>query len=104
VSTLVIDLPPETYKRPQERARQLGQAPEVLSRALLKAALQSSEVTQPLAARAVLEAAGRIRPLSATLRRTILPGVTLDEVRALFSHAAGPALSDLIQAQRGAKQ
>ena len=104
MSTLVIDLPPEIYKRLEERARQLGQAPEELSRALLEAALQSSEVAQPTTAREVLEAAGRIRPLSSTLRRKILPGVTLDEVRALLSQAAGPSLSDIIQAQRGEKQ
>jgi hypothetical protein len=104
MSTLVIDLPPETYKRLEERARQLGQAPEVLSRALLEAALQSSEAAQPTTARAVLEAAGRIRPLSAALRRKILPGTTLDEVRELLSQTAGPSLSDIIQAQRGEKQ
>jgi hypothetical protein len=103
LSTIVIELTPETYKRLEEQARRLGQAPEVLSRTLLEAALQASEAAPPTTARAVLEAAGRIRPLSAPLRRKILPGVTLEEVRATLSQAAGPALSDIIQAQRGEK-
>jgi len=55
-------------------------------------------------AREILEAAGRLRPLSATLRRKMLPGVTLAEVRALLSQTANPSLSDIIQAQRGEKQ
>ena len=104
MSTIVIDLPPEIYKRLEEQARRLGQAPEVLSRALLEAALQSSETAQPKTAREVLEAAGRIRPLSATLRSTIIPDVSLAEVRAILTHAAGPSLSDLIEAQRGGKR
>jgi plasmid stability protein len=54
MSTIVIDLPPETYKRLEEQARRLGQSPEVLSRALLEAALSSSEVTPSKTARAVL--------------------------------------------------
>ncbi|MBI3801182.1 MAG: hypothetical protein HY268_29950 [Deltaproteobacteria bacterium] len=76
---------------------------EVLSRELLEAALQSSEVAHPRTTREVLQATGRTRSLSATLRRKIVPGVTLDEVRAILAHAAGPSLSDIIQEQRGVK-
>jgi hypothetical protein len=103
MSTIMIDLPPESYKRLVEQARRLGQAPEVLSRVLLEAALQAYEAAQPKTAREILEAAGRIRPLSVTLRRKIIPGVTLDEVRAILSQAPGPSLSDIIQEQRGGK-
>ena len=76
---------------------------EVLSRELLETALKSHEVVRPQTARNVLQAAGRVRPLSSTLRDRIIPGVTLDEVRTILSHASGPSLSDLIQEQRGAK-
>jgi hypothetical protein len=33
----------------------------------------------------------------------IMPDVTLDEVRTILAHTAGPSLSDIIQEQRGAK-
>ena len=103
MNTITIDLSPETYKRLEEQAQKTGQAVEVLSRALLEAALTSSEVARPRTTREVLQAAGRARPLSETLRSKILPGVTLDEARAILAHAAGPSLSDVIQEQRGVK-
>ncbi len=103
MSTIVIDLSPEAYKRLEEQAQKAGQAVEVLSRELLETALASHEVARPQTAREVLQAAGRTRPLSDTLRSKIIPGITLDEVRTILSHAAGPSLSDLIQEQRGRK-
>ncbi len=99
---ITIDLPSETYERLEAHARRMGQTPEVVSRALLETALQACEVTPPRTARDVLQAAGRIRPLSATLRSKIIPGVTLDEVRAILNQAAGPSLSDILREQRGA--
>lgn len=101
MNTITIDLSPETYKRLEEQARRAGQAVEVLSRELLEAALKSSEEAHPRTTREVLRAAGCTRPLSETLRSKILPGVTLDEVRAILEYAAGPSLSDIIQEQRG---
>ena len=101
MSTITIDLPLETYKRLAAQAHRLGQAPEVLSRALLEAALEACEAAPSTTAREVLEAAGRLRPLSDALRHKIIPGVTLDEVRAILSQSAGPSLSDIIHAQRG---
>ncbi len=103
MNTITIDLSPETYKRLQEQAHRTGQAVEVLSRELLESALKPSEVVRPRTTREVLQAVGRARPLSATLRSKILPDVTLDEVRAILAHAAGPSLSDIIQEQRGGK-
>jgi hypothetical protein len=103
VHTIVIDLPPETYKRLEEKAQKAGQAVEVLSRELLETALASLEVGRRQTARTVLQAAGHTSPLSDTMRRKLIPGVTLDEVRAILSRAAGPSLSDLIEEQRGTK-
>ena len=101
--TITIDLPPEIYQRLAAQARQVGQAPEALSRELLETALQAREAAQAHTVRDVLCAAGQLRPLSATLRRKIIPGVTLDEVRTILTQVAGPALSDIIQEQRGPK-
>ena len=103
MNTIVIDLPSETYKRLEEKARKAGQALEVWSRELLETALASPEVGRRQTARTVLQAAGHTRLLSDTLRSKIIPGVTLDEVRAILSRAAGPSLSDLIEEQRGTK-
>jgi predicted DNA-binding protein len=103
MSSITIDLPLETYKRLEAQARKIGQDPATLSRELLESALQAREAVQCQTAREVLEAAGRVRPLSTTLRDRIIPTVTLDEVRMIFKHAAGPALSEIIQDQRGSK-
>ncbi len=101
--TMVIDISNEIYEQLELQAHQAGKTPEALTRELLETALHAHEKPQPRAAREVLQAAGRVRPLSNTLRRQIIPGVTLDEVRQALSEAAGPALSDIIQEQRGPK-
>ncbi|MFB0534662.1 MAG: hypothetical protein ACETWR_06740 [Anaerolineae bacterium] len=103
MSTIVIDIPPETYERLEEQARKAGKAPETLTRELLETALQAREEARPRTAREVLQALGRVRPLSETLRSKIIPGVTLDEVRIALTHAAGPSLSEIILEQRGPK-
>ncbi len=101
MSSITIDLPLETYKRLEARARKTGQDPATLSRALLESALQDCETTQSGTARDVLQAAGRVRPLSATLRDRIIPAVTLEEVRTILKQAGGPSLSEIIEEQRG---
>ncbi len=101
--TMVIDISNEIYEQLELQAHQAGKTPEALTRELLETALQVQEKPQPQTAREVLQAAGRVRSLSDTLQRQIIPGVTLDEVRKALSKASGPALSDIIQAQRGPK-
>ena len=101
--TMVIDLPSETYKRLEEQARKAGKALEALTCELLETALQAQQETPCRTARAVLQAAGRVRPLSESLRRKIIPGVTLDEVRHALTQAAGPTLSNIVLEQRGPK-
>lgn len=101
--TVTIDLSPETYQQLEERAQRAGQAVEALSRELLETALKTQEEAPPRTTREVLQAVGRSRPLSETLRSKILPGVTPDEVRAILAHTAGPSLSDIIHEQRGIK-
>jgi hypothetical protein len=100
---MVINIPAELYAQLEAQARQTGTTPEALTRALLEIALHAQEKPQRRTAREVLRAAGRVRPLRDTLRRQIIPGVTLDEVRKTLSQAAGPSLSDIIQEQRGSK-
>jgi predicted DNA-binding protein len=101
--TIVIDLSLEVYKRLEEQAHQLGKAPEALTRELLETALHAQEESQPRTAQEVLQAAGRVHPLCEALRRQIIPGVSLDEVRRVLTEAAGPTLSAFILEQRGPK-
>jgi plasmid stability protein len=103
MNTITIDLSPETYQQLEAHARRTGQALETVGRELLEMALQAEKGPQPRTAREVLQVAGRIRPLSPTLRNKIIPDVTLEEVRTILSHATGPSLSAIIDEQRGAK-
>ena len=80
-----------------------GRTPEALTRELIETALQTQEEARPKTAREALRAAGRVHPLSETLRRKIIPGVTLEEVRLALKQADGPSLSDIILEQRGSK-
>lgn len=103
MSTIVIDVSAETYRRLKEQAHRAGKAPETFTRELVESALEARERPQARTAREILLAMGRIRPLSETLRRKIIPGVTLDEVRMALSRVAGPSLSEVILEQRGPK-
>ena len=103
MSTIVIDIPPQTRQQLEEQARKAGKTVEALTRELIETALETRQEDRPSTARAALRAAARVRPLSDTLRRKIIPNVPLDEVRLALSRAAGPSLSDLILEQRGPK-
>jgi plasmid stability protein len=101
--TMLIHLPTDLYEQLKIQARQAGTTPEALTRELLQTALHAHEKPQLHTAREVLQSAGRVRPLSDALRRQIIPGVTLEEVRQALSQAVGPTLSEIIQDQRGPK-
>jgi predicted transcriptional regulator len=101
--TIVIDLSPEMYRRLQEEARHVGKAPEAFTRELLETPLHAQEEPRSRTAWEVLQAAGRVHPLSEALRRQIIPGVSLDELRRVLTEAAGPTLSAIILEQRGPK-
>jgi hypothetical protein len=103
MSTIVIDIPVETHRRLEEQARRAGKPLEAFTRELLEAALEGRASSRPKTAREVLQVSGRARPLSETLRRKIIPGVTLAEVRTALGRAAGPSLSEIILEQRGPK-
>ena len=93
MTTLVIDIPPETYQRLEEQSRQAGKPPETYSRELIETALLVQEKSHSQTTRDVLQALGGVRPLSAELRRKIRPGITLAEVRTILSQASGPSLT-----------
>jgi len=103
---IVLRLPVKPYRRLQEWARQTGKTPELLTREIVEQALQEPSrlpVPSPQTARQILQAAGRVQPLSPTLQRRIIPGVTLEEVRTALERAGGQPLSEIILEQRGVK-
>lgn len=100
---ITVRLPLVPYHRLQTLARQAGKTPESLTREIVERALEeppSSALCTPQTARQVLEAAGRVRPLSPTLRQKIIPGVTLEEVQAALDKTDGPPLSEIVLQQR----
>jgi len=103
MSTITIEISPATYQKLATQARNTGKDIEVLSSELLEAGLQPHETVRPKSAREVLQAKGQVRPLGDTLRRKIIPGVKLDDVRKALTRAGGPSLSEIILAQRGPK-
>ena len=99
MSAMTIDIPPEVYRQLEEEARKVGKAPEDLIRELLEATLHAREEVEKGKMREVL----RSTSLSESLKRKIIPGVTLDEVRKALTQAGGPSLSEIISEQRGPK-
>jgi len=104
---IVLRLPTRPYRRLQERARQAGKTPELLTREIVEQALQeepSPSITpSPRTARQILQATGRARALSPALQRKIIPGVTLEEVRTALGRVGGQSLSEIVLAQRGSR-
>jgi len=101
LDTMTVHIPREIYQRVARQARQMDKALDEWTRELIETALLARERVHPQTTAEVLQAAGRVRPLSESLRHKIIPGVTLDEVRAALTQAAGPSLSEIISEQRG---
>ncbi len=103
---ILLRLPPRPYRRLQEWAGRVGKTPESLTREIVEQALQQYTLPttpSPHTARQILQAAGRVRSLSPALQRRILPGVTLEKVRASLARAGGQPLSENILQQRDSK-
>ena len=98
---MTVDIPLETYQRVVRLAHQVGKAPDEWARELIETALLTHEQVHPRTTAEILQAAGRVRALSESLRDKIIPGVTLDEVRAALAQAAGPSLSEIVSERRG---
>jgi hypothetical protein len=96
---ITVRLPPTPYHHLQELARQAGKSPESLTQEIVERALEetmSPASSTSRTARQILEATGRLRSLSPSLLQRIIPGVTLEEVRASLDKAGGPSLSEII--------
>lgn len=103
MNPIEIDLPKETRQRLENQARLRGKTVSELGLELIELALRNCEESKPKTAREVLQAAGCVSTLTESLRRKIISGVTLEEVRAALDAAGGPSLSEIIDEQRGPK-
>jgi hypothetical protein len=103
VSTIVIALAPDTHRALEDQANRVGKSPEELSRELIERGLQAIDTPPIPTARDVLTRAQRVSTLSESMRRRIIPDISLDDIRAALSKASGPPLSEIIIEQRGGK-
>ena len=100
---ILLRLPLGPYRRLQEWAGRVGKTPQLLTREIVEQALQQytgPTASHPHTARQILQAAGRVRSLGPALQRRIVPGVTLEEVRASLARTGGQPLSEIILQQR----
>lgn len=103
MNILEIDLPTETRRRLEAQALREGKTVHELTRELIESGLRSCAESKPQTTKEILQSMGLLSSLSEELRKKIIPGVTLEEVRAALTAAGGPSLSEIIDEQRGRK-
>ena len=103
MNMLEIDLPTETRRRLEAQALREGKTVHELTRELIESGLRSCAESKPQTTKEILQSMGLLSSLSEELRKKIIPGVTLEEVRAALTAAGGPSLSEIIMEQRGPK-
>lgn len=104
MTTLIVELPPELYRRLHQEADRLGKPPQTIARDWLVerlASLTSEAVDNRQRVRQALRAAGLLAELSRGLRMRIDPMVPLEAVEAALARAGGKPLSEIILEQRG---
>ena len=102
---ILVRLRPRPYRRLEEWAQRVGKTPESLTQEIVEQALRESACLDgpTRTTREILQSTGRVRVVGEALRRRIIPGVTLDEVRASLARAGGPSLSETVLAQRDSR-
>jgi plasmid stability protein len=93
MSTIMVDLPIETYKRLQYQARRAGKPPEIFMRDVLESALQADEQEQTVKSRSIL--APEQSPLITLLSEGSSRETDLEELRSRLSKISGK-MSDVV--------
>ncbi|MDZ4721796.1 MAG: hypothetical protein SH847_25325 [Roseiflexaceae bacterium] len=103
MTTLTLDLPPETYERLRIVANQAGRPAADVAVAYLQKWLESVK-SERERAQDVLRAAGLLaEPSAEMLAEATQATATLEEVSASLSRPGGRPLSEIIIEQRGPK-
>jgi hypothetical protein len=100
---ITVRLSPLPYQRLRRLAEESGRSPESLTQEIVERALAAAAVPEAAPATVasrILAATGRVREVSPALRGRIIPGVTLDEVRAALDATGDPSLSEIVLRQR----
>jgi plasmid stability protein len=93
MSTIMIDLPTETYKRLQYQAHRAGKPPEIFMRDVLESALQVDEQQQSLKSRIILDP--EQSPLITFLSKGTGHETDLEKLRGRLSKISGK-MSDVV--------
>jgi hypothetical protein len=103
MTTLMIEVPPETYAELSSIAKQTGRSAADLALAQLQQWLASLH-SQPSREQALLREAGLVAdPSPEMLQRAAQASMTLSEVRAALDRVGGKPLSEVIIEMRGPK-
>jgi predicted transcriptional regulator len=104
MTTMTIELKPETYARIAKQAKEQGRTPVELTQELVENSVETETATPAKTARELLEEAGMLRPLGDELKSMIGDSPpSLDEVIEILSNAGGPSLGEILDQQRGPK-
>ncbi|PDV97935.1 hypothetical protein [Candidatus Chloroploca asiatica] len=104
MTTITLDLSPDTYQRLLVEAAQRGAPVEAVAAKLLAEQLADVSLSERERATAVLRAAGLLTELSPEEKeRAARSTATLEEVQAALAQGGGPTLSELVLEQRGPK-
>ncbi len=105
MTTMTLDLSPDTYQRLLVEARQRGAPVEAVAEKLLAEQLAGVHLSERDRATAVLRAAGLLTELSPEEKeRAACSTLMLEEARAILDRAGGKPLSEVILEMRGPKE
>jgi hypothetical protein len=104
MTTITLDLSPDTYQRLLVEAGQRGAPVEAVAEKLLTEQLAGVHLSERDRAIAVLRAAGLLTELSPEEKeRAARSTATLEEVQAALAQGEGLTLSEIVIEQRGPK-
>ena len=101
MTTLMIELPPDLYRKLEKAAAQEAKKPAEWTRSLLEERLAARSVEEGERVRHALREAGLLVELSPGLKRLIRPEVRHEDVEAALARVGGKPLSEIILEQRG---
>ena len=108
METLTLNMPTDMYQQLTQKASYLGQPPQVVALEWLRERLSPPLPTVPASEEDIggqaLREAGLLTELSPGLCELADPTVSLEEVVAAMSQAAGPSLSEIVLEERRARE
>jgi hypothetical protein len=107
MATLIMELPPEVYRRLHEEADRLGKPPQIVAQELLVEQLSTRAAASGDdrgRVRQALEAARLLTELSPNLSELADPSVRLEDIQAALGRSGDRMLSEIVLEQRGPRE